>query len=127
MPQQTEFLFMHCARDKSCQLALMQQVTCQIYIYLTHLRLQLHVQYQPGSDIFTCSFTLTPTTITTWSTTAMTMITTTTYSYARKSHHWPQTAPFGHMWAQMITVIWALSSFSFVSCLTNCISLSVRL
>jgi hypothetical protein len=54
-----------CKRCKSFQPALMQQVTCQIYAYPTHPKLQLHVQYQPGSDIFTRSFTVTPTTITT--------------------------------------------------------------
>jgi hypothetical protein len=43
----------------------MQQVTCQIYVYPTHLKLQLHVQYQPGPNIFTRSFTVISTTITT--------------------------------------------------------------
>ena len=42
---------------KSCQPALMQQITCHIYQYQADPTLQLHVQYQPGSDTFTCSFT----------------------------------------------------------------------
>ena len=54
---------MHCTRwvISTCPHA----ASHMLYSYLAHLRLQLHMQYQPRSDMFACSLTSTHTTITT--------------------------------------------------------------
>ena len=56
---------------KSCQPALMQQVTCHIYLEHTrHFNFMCNINQ--GSDTFACSFTSTPTTITMPTTMTMT-------------------------------------------------------